>query len=107
MSWRQVMKTDNEERLREIDKQIKALKEERRNLRGQGNTGTQSFNISQTSSYSPTTDSRLIGGNQVSIGKDSVTINGKTFPIDPSEMRDLKVVDGRVWINGKEIGGEE
>lgn len=105
MSWRQVMKTDNEERLREIDKQIKALKEERRNLRGQGNTGTQSFNISQTSSPLDWS-SRVIGGNQVSIGKDSVTINGKIFPIDPSEMRDLEVVDGRVWINGKEIGGE-
>lgn len=105
MSWRQVMKTDNEERLREIDKQIKALKEERRNLRGQGNTGTQSFNISQTGGGQR--NAVRFSGNHISYGKDSITVNGKTFPIDPNEMRDLKVVDGRVWLNGEEIGGEE
>ena len=102
MRWRKVVKIDNAERLREIDEQIKALKEERRTLtygnQGQGNTGTQSFNISQGGGSS--------SANNVTIGKDSITINGKTFQIDPSDMRNLKVVNGRVWLNGKEIGGE-
>ena len=104
MSWFDVVKSD--ERLREIDEQIKALKEERRKLLGGTSGGT--FNITQRGGGSFTfSGKKTSSGNEISYGKDSITVNGKTFQIDPSDMRNLKVVNGRVWLNGKEIGGEE